>query len=319
MAVYAASSLWAAALVLSLAHWVEPVRLFYLFNFLTIFHYGPTWLRAYGDREQRVRERWSLYLFPPAVFAFAWLTRDRPEILAFITYFWDRWHAVMQNYGFMRVYDAKAATSTRRRARIDFGLLITASLFLMSLNMGLLAPFMSVLQSIGLSPLTSVAAVHGLQIALGVVTAIAAAIWLRGLSRVRARQLPRVIFLGCLVAGHAVMNLTTNIFLLASHEKIYHSLQYVALTWSYGHHRAARAPVAETGPELPAIFGPRRWPVYAGLALAWTVLAVLANRAATNYAASGLFTTLIGGFALCHYYFDSFLWRVRRPEVRANL
>jgi hypothetical protein len=34
---------------------------------------------------------------------------------------------------------------------------------------------------------------------------------------------------------------------------------------------------------------------------------------------AGIMTTVVAGLALSHYYFDSFLWRVRRASVRRNL
>lgn len=324
LVVYAGSALWGAALALALGRVVEPVKLWFAFNIVfTAAHYGPTWLRAYADRDERIHHRWSLYVFPPAVFGFAFATRHHPEVFAFVTFFWDRWHAVMQNYGFMRLYDAKAGTSSRRRARLDFALLITTALLILSLNMGLFAPLLAALDAIGLSPVTTVATVRVIQVVFGIATACAAFAWVLEARRVPrsevSRQIPRFAFLFCLVAGHALMNTTSNIFILSVHEKVYHSLQYVALTWHFSKHRAARAS-ASTGSLFQAVFAPRRWPLYLLLVAAWTLLAMVGNRLVGGQATGpGLFTSLIGGFALCHYYFDSFLWRVRRAQVRASL
>lgn len=324
LAVYA-SGLWSAAFVLVLARFVEPLTIWFVFNIVfTAAHYGPTWLRAYVDREERQRHGWSLYVFPPAVFAFAWLTRDRPEVFAFIAFFWDRWHAVMQNYGFMRLYDAKAGTRSIRRARLDFALLISSSLFILSLNMGLFTPLLAAFDSIGIVLLTTTTHVHAVQIVFGVTTAIVAIAWVIEARRVppeqRRRQLPRLCFLITLVGGHALMNTTSNIFLLSSHEKVYHSLQYFALSWHYSRRRAEKTSEAVTGSLFRALFGANRWPLYLAVVAAWTVVAFLANQVVGDQASGpGLFTTLIGALALCHYYFDSFLWRVRRPEVRASL
>ena len=47
LAIYAASPLWGALLVLAIGRVVEPVRLWFILNIvLTAAHYGPTWLRA---------------------------------------------------------------------------------------------------------------------------------------------------------------------------------------------------------------------------------------------------------------------------------
>ncbi len=325
VAIYATSTLWGAALVLALAAWIEPIRIWFAFNIVfTAAHYGPTWLRAYADRDERAHNKWSLYCFPPAVFGFAYLTRGTPEVFAFITFLWDRWHAVMQNYGFLRLYDAKAATSSRRRARLDFALLITTALLILSLNMGLFAPLLSAFDAIGFTPVTSVTTVRVLQIAFGLATVVAAFAWIVEARRVpraeRARQVPRLAFLVCLIGGHGLMNTTSNIFILSSHEKIYHSLQYLALSWHFSKRRAERAPASSTGTVFRAVFAPKHWPLYLLVVAAWTVLAFLGNSIVGGDAIGpGLFTAVIGSFALCHYYFDSFLWRVRRPQVRASL
>lgn len=325
IAIYAGSSLWGAALVLALGRWIEPLQLWYVFNIVfTAAHYGPTWLRAYADREVRQHHTWSLIVFPLAVIGFTFMTRDRPELLAFITFVWDRWHAVMQNYGFMRLYDAKAGIRAQPRARTDFALLMTTSFFFLSVNMGLFAPVLAALETIGLAPVTSAATIRGLQIAFGFATAIAAGAWIREALQMQrsssASQWPRLAFLIALIAGHGIMNVTTNIFLLSAHEKVYHSLQYVALSWYYCKRRAERAPAASTGVFFRRLFVSRRWPVYLGVVAVWTGIAYAGNGFLGGGATGpGLFTTLIGGIALCHYYFDSFLWRVRQPEVRASL
>lgn len=325
LVVYAGSALWGAIAVLALGRHVEPIRLWFWLNVvLTVAHYGPTWLRAYADRDERRRNRWSLYVFPAAVIGFAVATRATPEVLAFITFLWDRWHAVMQNYGFMRLYDAKAGLRAAHRARLDLALLFAGAALFLSLNMGLLAPALSALSSIGLEPIRSARAIVILQICVGVVFGIVALCWivvgLRVPREQRGRQLPRLAFVVLLFGGHGIMNLTSNIFLLSAHEKIYHSLQYVVLTWHYSRRRAEVAPAQATGPLFRAVFAPGRWPLYVALTAAWTILVYAANRIAGGEpGAPGTFTALLGGIALCHYYFDSFLWRVRRPQVRESL
>ena len=322
LVVYAGSPLWGAALVLALARVVEPIRLFYAFNIaFTILHYGPTWLRVYADREERARHRVSIYVFPLAVIAFAWLTHDRPEVLAMILFLWDRWHAVMQNYGFLRVYDAKAGTSLAARARLDLALLVATALFVLSLNVGLLAPALAMLGRVGISPVTTVAVVRAIRIGAGAAAAVILVAWLREARRApdNRRQVPRFAFLACVTAGHFVMNATTNVFLLSSQEKVYHALQYVALSWQYARRRATTTPVATTGRAFHAVFARRGW-LFALAIAAWTAIAVaMVQVLGAGVAGPGLFSIALSVIAPCHYYFDSFLWRVRRPEVRANL
>lgn len=225
----------------------------------------------------------------------------------------------MQNYGFMRLYDAKAGTSSPRRARLDFALLMTASLFVLSLNMGLFSGVLVAMHGLGLSPITDVWHVRAVQVVCGAATAAALIAWVVEARKHRSRQQPRLCFLVSLVAAHLLMNTTSNIFLLSAQEKVYHSLQYVSLTWHYSRRRAERAPDL-AGSGFRALFAAHRWPHYLVVVAVMTAITVLANRELGGSATGPcLFTALFGGVALCHYYFDSFLWRARRPEVRASL
>jgi hypothetical protein len=262
-------------------------------------------------------------VFPAAVIGFAYATRGSPEVLAFIIFIWDRWHAIMQNYGFMRLYDAKAGLRASHRARLDLALLFAGSALFLSLNMGLLAPALSALSSVGIEPITSARAIVGLQIALAILFGVVAVAWIAVGVRVpreqRGQQLPRVAFALALFGGHAIMNTTSNIFLLSAHEKIYHSLQYVVLTWHYSRRRAEVA-AAAAGPLFRTLFAPGRWPLYVAITAAWTAVVYVVNRVVGGEPGMpGGFTAVIGAVALCHYYFDSFLWRVRRPQVRESL
>jgi hypothetical protein len=54
-------------------------------------------------------------------------------------------------------------------------------------------------------------------------------------------------------------------------------------------------------------------------AASFYLLTMLVSETAAVYALSWTFTLFSGCIALTHYYFDSFLWRIRRPEVQANL
>jgi len=115
------------------------------------------------------------------------------------------------------------------------------------------------------------------------------------------------------------MNTTSNVFLLSCHEKVYHCVQYYSITWHYERKRRA-----VTSPRwLDRVLASRAsLPAFGALVLVWIAGAVAVSRAISTgdselYLAG--FTRAFGGLALVHYYFDSFLWKVRRVEVRANL
>lgn len=321
---YSGLSFVSAIVVLGLGRVVDPLKLFVWFNLvLTVGHYAPTWMRALLDREEFKTHRTSIILFPLVFLAVVWVTRARPEVLAVVIYLWDRFHAVMQNYGFLRLYDARAGN--KQRGRTEQLLLFSSALALMSFNMGLLAPFLNLLTSVSVPLEVTPALVWALR---GVTTGVAVLAFGRYvLEQLRARRegtfsVGKQAFLGLLLAGHALMNATTNVFLLSAHEKLYHSVQYVVLVWHYNRKRAVTRAAELTAP-MRVVFSARH-PLFYVLAISLfvVVVAALFEWGGFSLGSGGegfAFTRLGSAVALTHYYFDSFLWRVRRESVRVNL
>jgi hypothetical protein len=331
---YSGLSFTGALLVLALGRVFEPSHLFVWFNLvLTVGHYAPTWMRAFLDKGELKAHRASIVLFPVLFVAMLFATRARPEVLAFLIYFWDRFHALMQNYGFLRLYDAKAVPPTKAQpeARGNKGwaeltLLFSSAFLLMSFNMGLLAPFLNQLRLMEVPVPATEALVWTLRGAAGLVAAVALGVYARAQLRLRAAgqfSLGKQVFLGLLMAGHAVMNTTTSVFLLSAHEKLYHSVQYVVLVWHYSRRRVVKAPAAEVTSPMRALFSGKSPLLYVlGIAAFVVLVAFAFERFGLSTGAAGqgfAFTTVGSGIALAHYYFDSFLWRVRRETVRVNL
>lgn len=322
---YSGLSFTGALLVLALGRVFEPSHLFVWFNLvLTVGHYAPTWMRAFLDKGELKAHRVPIVLFPVLFVAMLFATRAQPEVLAFLIYFWDRFHALMQNYGFLRLYDAKAGAKSKGWAELT--LLFSSAFLLMSFNMGLLAPFLNQLRLMEVPVPATEALVWTLRGAAGLVTAGALGVYVRAQLRLRAEgsfSVGKQVFLGLLMAGHAVMNTTTSVFLLSAHEKLYHSVQYVVLVWHYSRRRVVKAPAAEVTPPMRALFSGRSPLLYVlGIAAFVGLVAFGFERFGFSTGAGGqgfAFTTVGSGIALAHYYFDSFLWRVRRETVRVNL
>ena len=324
LALYSGIAFLSAPLVLWLGHVVEPANLFLFLNItFTLAHYAPTWVRALGDRAQFRTNRVQILLFPVLFFVFAWATRNQPMVVAFVMYFWDRAHALLQNYGFLRMYEAKSGAPGA--GRTDFALLVSSALMLMTFNMGLLTPLLVQLHVLGLPLVAAPMAIFVLRGVAVLTTLICASLYLRRMWKRRQQGLSvspgKQLFFVAVTAGHALMNLTTNVFLLSAHEKIYHSVQYAVLVWHYDKKRA-RAGVKETSRFFTALAGKRGLLLYLGVIATWT-LTVFAMKtffdSDQNEFDPTAFRSLLGGIALTHYYFDSFLWRVRKPQVLENL
>jgi hypothetical protein len=328
--VYSGIIFYSAALVLLLKRWVEPFRLFLYFNVgFTLVHFGPTWARAYLDKTVFRQHRLRIIVFPVLFFAFAFLVRGQPVALAFVVFFWDRFHALMQNYGFLRLYEAKARPAPPISPGLELGLLFASAAAILSFNVGLLTQPVVLLYQVGWALPVSAKGILAFRAAALACVAVLGALYVRAcVSAARTRGwtalLPKLIYWAGLLGGHALMNVTSNVFLLSAHEKIYHSVQYVALSWFYNHHRSARASRGELTRPFRALFSTSRPWAYLGALALWGGFAAVLEQTyfrpdAPHVVGTAVFSTLFVGIALTHYYFDSFLWRVRDPAVQGNL
>jgi hypothetical protein len=321
---YSAITFYSAVVVLALGRGFEPTAIFFWFNIVfTIAHYAPTWTRAFLDRTVLRQNRWQILLFPPAFFLFAWGTAKSPQALAFVLYFWDRAHALLQNYGFLRLYEARAFKGDPAVSPgAERALLFSGALLTMSFNYGLVTQPLGVLAGLGVPLPLSGSFTVALRSTFGAAT-LASAVWYalqlrRGVMNGKPLHLPKLVFLAAMFGGHALMNLTSSIFLLSAHEKVYHSVQYLVLSQQYSQRRARTAKKGELAGAFSRL---AKVPFFALFVAAWTVVAFTV---AQHFGGAALLTTVpfnavLGGVALTHYFFDSFLWRVRRPEVSANL
>src|SRR5262245_39566453 len=76
---------------------------------LSMGHYLPGMLRAYGDRALFQHFRIRLIIAPLfLMITTAWLAYLNLNFVFLLAALWGAWHWMMQVYGFVRIYDAKA-------------------------------------------------------------------------------------------------------------------------------------------------------------------------------------------------------------------
>ena len=94
---------------------------------LAMGHYLPGLMRAYGDPALFGRFRWRFLLAPIFFIGTAmYMARGENERQAFliVVVLWGSWHWLMQTYGLVRIYDAKAANFDAISARLDYALCV---------------------------------------------------------------------------------------------------------------------------------------------------------------------------------------------------
>jgi len=293
---------------------------------LSIAHYLPGMLRAYGDRGIFARFRLRL-LAAPVVFvtacaAAAW---ESLQVLELLVLLWGPWHWLMQTYGFARIYDARAGRIDRTTARLDRALIMLgfgAALFVTGSfsnylrdAYGLGAPY---LPAGGLAVLrTGWLGATGLVLALYVAHAIRATrrgeppspqkLWLL------ATTLPFFAFTASFVQrpleGYVLF-------------EICHDVQYLALVWTINRNRVERDATGQgAGRLMRFLFRPRAALVlaYLGLCLAFGATGHVYRTWIDDPLTQRIALSTISAMALLHYYLDGFIWKIREPANRASL
>lgn len=294
--------------------------------FVTTPHHCATWLRVYGSPLEFRRQRERLILGPILLIGLAYgLVRLAPFALLLIVFLWDHQHSIMQQYGFSRVYDFKAKTGAPSTPKFDLYFN-----WIFFVNMLVVSPLWSIYWLRLLHewhlPLSTATVLLVQQISWTVTIGYGA------------------VFLGhlvwCIYHGYP-LNPLKYLFLLASYflwyytsfttgyllvfviaHRIMHGIQYLVMVYFYNRNEVQRR--GGDSRLLTYLGQPRHLKAFvfvcAVYALAFELLTKIEERGFSFGDDIDLLGySLISSFALIHYYFDSFIWKVRRPEVQHAL
>jgi len=287
-------------------------------------HHLPGMMRAYGDRElfRRFRTRFiAAPLFLVTLCAAFGLRDATLAPILLITYFWGVWHGLMQTHGFARIYDAKVGSFAASTVRLDRWLCIVwfgaGVLFSTSRMHHVLQKFYA-----SGGPAVPFEAVETARVVWGALTALVTIAWLVHLARAmrvgRAPSPVKLVFLAASIgfwwiSNAVVENLLVGLVLF----EIFHDVQYLAIVWIYNRRRV-ETDVA-IGRFTRFLFRDRRALIvlYVGLVFAYGALSFVP--AIPGSTVSALFTATLAASTLLHFYFDSFIWKVREKPTRAAL
>ncbi len=298
---------------------------------VAVGHQFPGFLRAYGDRELFRRYRMRFLLAPLVMlgigFGFATQGLDGLAVILLLAGFW---HVLTQQYGVVRIYDAKADSFERMTIRLDFLMCFfwfgAGVVYSPERMYQLLDRFYA-----SGGPLLDPTWVNAAQLLWGFLTAVVTtAFVLNYVYQRRQGQAPSLVKLTAMAGGiglwwYAMVNLH-NLLLGVLLFELFHAIEYLALTRYYGGRRLA------LGREMA-------W--YAKFFFGWGAVGLVLYLAATamyglpafwaaisptwveyDVTASRLLKTvyaLVAASTLLHYYFDSFIWQLRARDVREVL
>ncbi len=312
---------------------------------LTVAHHLPTYIRLYGDLDTFNGDRWRWLLMPllPFGLSLAVLIYLRTQDYGLEQFFylfilltlWDPWHFLMQHYGFMRIYDRGNAAPRALAAGMDrmvcsawmLYLLLASSAWLpellQDLDARLAVPLLLVLPAGAVDAMTAAAAM------IATVASIAYAGYLLWCWRRGWFVSPAKVALLVLTFGVMWLSYTPNTLIREwapgwsfkvgfATVGIVHMTQYLAIVWRYNRNLATRPEAARAGWFRWLHSRNTLW------AAALYVIACIAygEGLTTDFQTDWITIPVLAlGFTstLMHYYFDGFIWKLRKPGTAATL
>ena len=312
---------------------------------LTVAHHLPTWIRLYGDLDTFNADRWRWLLTPllPFALSLAVLIHLRAQGYGLEQFFylfilltlWDPWHFLMQHYGFMRIYDRGNAAPRALAAGMDrmvcsawmIYLLLASSAWLPELledlDSRLAVPLLLAMPAGAADVLTGVAAlIAGL--ASVAYAAYLVFCWRRGWF-----VSPAKVALLLMTFGVIWLSYTPNALIREwapgwsfkvgfATVGIVHMTQYLAIVWRYNRNLARRPEAVRAGWFRWLHSRNTLW------AAALYVIACIAygEGLTTDFQTDWITIPVLAlGFTstLMHYYFDGYIWKLRKPGTAATL
>ncbi len=312
---------------------------------LTVAHHLPTYIRLYGDLDTFNADRWRWLLTPllPFGLSLAVLIHLRAQGYGLEQFFylfilltlWDPWHFLMQHYGFMRIYDRGNAAPRQLAAGMDrmvctawmLYLLLASSAWLpellQDLDTRLALPLLLALPAGAVDAMTSGAA------AIAILASVVYAGYLCWCWRRGWFVSPAKVALLVLTFGVMWLSYTPNALIREwapgwsfkvgfATVGIVHMTQYLAIVWRYNRNLAARPNATRAGWFRWLHSRNTLW----AAALYVIVCIAYGEGLTTDFQTDWITIPVLAlGFTstLMHYYFDGYIWKLRKPGTAATL
>lgn len=327
----------AIAAALACQQWLPAVALASITLIITAPHHFVTWLRTYGIAEEWQRFKTRLILGPICLFLLILSgLKFAPWTLFLVIIMWDHQHSIMQQYGFARIYDFKAGTGTPSTARYDLflGWILYINLFLTS---PLFTKFW-VRELFRWKIPVAASTVETIQLASWTLTTVFLVLYtlhvLRGIAAGYPVNPLKLVFLA---ASYFLWYFTSwhtdSILVFGIAHRLMHGLQYIVIVYWYI--RRKEESKAEHPDRVAVLVTPGHiawflvacvmyaflFQLIAGQPLERFGFGVVNFVGQLNYdqAYHVYAETVVSLAALTHYYFDSFIWKVRDERTQGGL
>jgi tetratricopeptide (TPR) repeat protein len=286
-------------------------------------HNLPGLIRAYGDRELFRRYRFRFTVAPILLGAVCLIAAvNHLHVLILVTVTWAVWHALMQTYGFLRIYSAKDASSSKLDRRLDWGmcllwfggaillndqpLLLMTNRWYQCGGFGISPGFLETVQTLWWYALISVTAFWSFRQVVSL---------RRNAQSVSIKVLLMVTSVGFYWFAYAICE---SMLVGAAMFEIFHDVQYLTIVWLFNRRRVEQK--AEVGRFVSFVF--RRSGalvgLYVGLVFAFGGTRLIEGALSAG-TAKHLLTTFLATSGLLHFYYDGFIWKIRESDNQRSL
>jgi hypothetical protein len=312
------SPLLAIAVVLGAVQFLPKVEVeAYVLTYMALGHHVPTFLRAYGDPAEFDTNRFKLITMPAVVVPLLLVIYLLDSRLLLLIFIWDQYHFVRQHYGFMRLYDAKVGNVPTGRYNLDQLLSFSAFICIITYSDFYSYVYTGTLYDIGLAFPPWIGSV--LQQGSLTVTAILGILYVLDIQRRWAQGenialLKLVIFATTYGVWYYAYVTLSDPLLSYSISSFFHCLQYDAFAWYYNQKKARSMEQNRGNLVFRYLHRSRLLPLYVLAVFGYGFLS-----STIGPVAPGVVYFVNRTTGILHYYFDSFIWRVRRAEFRKHL
>jgi hypothetical protein len=314
---FVGSPLLAIAAILSAREVFSPISVEgAVLTYLAVGHHVPTFLRAYGDPDEYRRNRFRLLVIPATVLPLIALLFLLDSRLLGMIFVWDQYHFVRQHYGFMRIYDVKNK-SLAPSGRFNLDQLLCFSWFIAIIAWSDFYSFvytgyfydLGVVFPAWLGPAIKQGS---LAVALAVAFAYAVHLFRRISTGQPVSWLKLAITATTYGTWYFAYVTLAHPMLSYAISSAFHCLQYDALAWHYNRTKA-NSLEPNRGNALFRTVHSKIWLFVAAVG-GYGLFSQLGGMVVP-----GAVFVLNRTTGILHYYFDSFIWRVRREEFRKHL
>jgi hypothetical protein len=248
------------------------------------------------------------------------LYRYHFDLYRLIILVWATWHALMQVYGFARIYDAKVGSVSPVTANWDWLVCLCGFLTPQFFGPERLSGILGYWYSIGGPPISASALEGARWTALAVSAAVGVGFATNCVVQARRGAKPNVLKLLMLASGIGVwwfaIMCVDNLLIGVALFDICHDIQYLAIVWLFNCRRVNSNP--RLGGFIRFVFRRGMVLLYLGLITAYGALA-FAGELVLDGTISRIFYGVLFTSTILHYYYDGFIWKVRETANQAGL